>query len=109
MCIVSHIVTNKPELKEALRSLYDEEYGFTPVNPKALATIMEAARLVADPNKDAVRRFVNGCGIYPFDLSEFVDGVVAAALPPGDTDAFDDWNSPEDAELWDNNPQKETE
>ena len=36
------------------------------------------------------------------------EGWTSAVLTPQVTGTFDDWNSPEDAELWDNNPQEDT-
>ena len=53
--------------------------------PEYKELIHDAARLVANPNKTEVRKFLNGHGIYPYDLTKFVNEFVAAALT-GDTD-----------------------
>ncbi len=40
--------------------------------------LVDAARRVANLDTDALRKFINGYGIYPHDMGKFVNGITAA-------------------------------
>ncbi len=69
------------EVREAI-DLIDAGMGGVVGIYDAKETVLAAARLwvdAAEPDKDALRKFINGYGIYPYDMGKFVDGIVAAA------------------------------
>ena len=51
---------------------------------KHITVLAKAARLVAYPDTKALRKFINSYGIYPYNMGDFVHGIVTALGAPED-------------------------